>query len=79
MRSRSEIEKTDIFWKHLEYMQRASGELIEAEKTIERIRSSKEFKDAYNYFSVKKNRGFIQDCPKVENGYKVTMLDGRVL
>lgn len=86
MRTRTEIESTEIFWKHLRYIQQVSGELVEAEKKIESIResikeikSSKEFEDAYNYFSVKKNRGFIQDCPKPENGYKVTMLDGRVM
>ena len=57
--------------KHLAVILKAREELIAAEETIKRIRTSKEFLAAKDYFATQQHRGKIKEAPKKSNDYKV--------
>ena len=45
--------------------------LIEAEKTVDEIKHSKEWKTAFQYFQTLYNRGALLERPTQKNGYKI--------
>ena len=63
--------KKDIFNTYYDYMQSVIPELIEAEATISRIKGSKEWKRASNYFKVLYQRGLLKENPCRKNGYYI--------
>ena len=67
-RKEFEIER-----KHLDYINRVAPELIEAEEKVDRIKKSKEWKRAYEYFNILKHRGHIKSKPTKKNGYKIEL------
>lgn len=62
--------------KHVDYFNSVVPELIKAEETITRIKGSKEWKRAYDYFSLCKHRGLLKGRPTKENGYKIELSKG---
>lgn len=70
--------KFEMYQKHIDYLNSVVPELLEAEKTIDRIKGSYEWKRAYNYFSCLKSRGILRTKPTKENGYKLEMTEGFV-
>lgn len=73
------LEDKETFWKHYKVIQKYMDDLIEAEEKVRKIRSEKDFKEAYTYFAVNKMRGLIKDNPKSENRYTLVTNDGKVL
>lgn len=65
------MKDTTTYIKYYEYMQTVRPKLITAEKTIDDIKNSKEWKTAYGYFQTLYNRGQIKERPTKENGYKI--------
>ena len=61
----------EIFQEHYDYMQSVIPTLLEAEQTIDRIKSSKEWKRSFNYFQTLYNRGQLKERPTKANGYKI--------
>ena len=59
------------FEKYYRYMESVSPRLREAEKIISDIKSTEEWKRAYNYFHVLYNRGYLKENPSSKNGYKI--------
>ena len=65
------MNNNSVFLKHYNYMQSVTPTLIEAETTVDRIKHSKEWKMAYQYFQTLYNRGQLKERPTQENGYKI--------
>ena len=59
------------FDKHYEYITSVAPRLIEAEKTVDEIKKSKEWKQAFQYFQTLYNRGQLKERPTQANGYKI--------
>ena len=59
------------FQKHYDYMQSVIPKLIEAERTVDEIKKSKEWKVAFQYFQTLYNRGRLLERPTQANGYKI--------
>ena len=55
----AKVKKFKLEEKHIDYINSIREELINAENTVARIKGSKQWKRAYNYFSVCKHRGLI--------------------
>lgn len=70
--------RTDCYDKYYQYMQTVIPKLLEAENTIKEIKSSYEWKRAFNYFHVLANRGQIKEQPSSKNGYKIERVDNLV-
>jgi len=64
------INKT-TFEKHYDYITGIAPKLIEAERTVDEIKHSKEWKEAYGYFQTLYNRGHLKERPTQKNGYKI--------
>lgn len=62
------------FLKYYNYMESVKPKLITAEKTVEEIKTSKEWKSAFSYFQTLYNRGQIKERPTKKNGYKIEKL-----
>ena len=60
-----------VFEKHYNYMMSVTPKLIEAEKTVDEIKKSKEWKTAFQYFQTLYNRGQLKERPTQANGYKI--------
>ena len=58
---------------HLDYMNRVVPKLLAAEKEVEEIKGSKEWKRHYQYFQTLYNRGQLLERPTKENGYKIEL------
>lgn len=67
-----------VFKSHLMYMENVIPELIEAERKVDEIKKSKEWKRTYNYFKVLHHRGQIEECPNKRNGYKIELVNNYV-
>ena len=65
--------KFEIEQKHIDVINKLTPELIEAEAKVDRIKNSKEWKRAYEYFNVLKHRGHIKTKPTKKNGYKLEL------
>lgn len=59
--------------KHIDYLNKITPELIEAEAKVDAIKNSKEWKRAYEYFNVLQHRGHIKTKPTKKNGYKIEL------
>lgn len=59
--------------KYIDYLNKITPELIEAEAKVDAIKNSKEWKRAYEYFNVLHHRGRIKTKPTKKNGYKLEM------
>lgn len=64
-------KRQDHFQKHYDYMQSVIPRLIEAERTVDEIKHSKEWKTAFQYFQTLYNRGLLTERPTQANGYKI--------
>lgn len=60
-----------LFQKHYDYMTSVTPKLIEAEKIVDEIKHSKEWKTAFQYFQTLYNRGQLLERPTQKNGYKI--------
>ena len=60
-----------LFEKHYNYMMSVTPKLIEAEKVVDDIKHSKEWKTAFQYFQTLYNRGQLAERPTQKNGYKI--------
>ena len=60
-----------LYEKHYNYMMSVIPRLIEAEKTVDEIKHSKEWKTAFQYFQTLYNRGALLERPTQKNGYKI--------
>ena len=65
------MSSKSIFQKHYEYIMSVRPKLIEAEKTVDEIKHSKEWKTAFQYFQTLYNRGQLLERPTQANGYKI--------
>lgn len=72
----AKVKKFKLEEKHIDYINSIREELINAENTVARIKGSKQWKRAYNYFSVCKHRGLIETMPSKKNGYKIELSEG---
>ena len=68
----------NCFEKYYDYMQSVIPRLTEAEKTVNEIKGSKEWKRALNYFHVLYIRGFLKELPSMKNGYHIEKGTGLV-
>ena len=59
------------FKKHYDYITGVAPKLIEAERTVDEIKHSKEWREAYGYFQTLYNRGHLKERPTQKNGYKI--------
>lgn len=69
--------KTKVFKlnkKYVDYLERVKPELIEAEKTVERIKKSYMWQRCNNYFNVLACRGILKTRPTKSNGYTYEVL-----
>lgn len=55
--------------KYVDYLESVREELIEAERKVDSIKKSPEWKACINYFNVLRYRGKIEQIPTKENGY----------
>ena len=67
----AKVKKFTLNQKHIDYFNRVVPELVNAEETVAKIKGSKEWKRAYDYFSLCKHRGLLKTRPTKENGYTV--------
>lgn len=74
----AKTKKFTLDQKHVDYFNKVVPELIEAEKTVARIKGSKEWKRAYDYFGICEHRGLLKVRPTKENGYKIEVSAGVV-
>lgn len=74
----AKVKKFELEKKYVDYFNSVRDELVKAENTVARIKGSKEWKRAYNYFSVCKHRGLIETMPSKENGYKIELSEGTI-
>lgn len=65
------MKDKSVFLKHYNYMKEVTPRLIEAEKTVDEIKHSKEWKAAFQYFQTLYNRGQLKERPTQANGYKI--------
>lgn len=65
--------KTLNFEEHYAYMAKTVPELIAAEKKVDEIKNSAEWKRHYNYFQTLYNRGQLKERPMKCNGYKIEL------
>ena len=72
------VKKFELDQKHVDYFNSVVPELVKAEETVARIKGSKEWKRAYDYFSLCKHRGFLKTRPTKENKYKIELSNGMV-
>lgn len=70
------IEASRAYRKHKETIERYRDELIKAEDTVRRIRDSKEWKLAMNYFALLGSRGYLEERVTFENGYNIKFKEG---
>ena len=56
---------------HYNYMQSVIPRLIEAERIVDEIKSSPQWKRSSNYFKVLYKRGVLKENPTKKNGYKI--------
>ena len=70
------IEVSMAYRRHKETIERYRGELIKAENDVRRIRDSKEWKSAMNYFALLRNRGYLEESVTIENGYNIKFKKG---
>lgn len=61
--------------KYVDYFENIRSELIELESAVEKIKNSKEFKEAYRYFCMNKTRGNIKEAPSKTNGYRIVFYE----
>ena len=57
----------------IDYMNRITPELIQAEKKVDEIKNSKEWKKHYGYCQTLFNRGKLKERPTKANGYKIEL------
>lgn len=65
------MRSKNIYQKHYDYMQSVIPRLIEAERIVDEIKHSKEWKTAFQYFQTLYNRGQLAERPTQANGYKI--------
>lgn len=65
--------------KYVDYLDSTRSELLEAEKTIDRIKKSNEWKACINYFNVLYCRKKIVQAPTKENGYTFKLPENLVV
>ena len=70
----AKVKKFELEKKYVDYFNSVREELVKAEDTVSRIKGSKEWKKAYDYFSVCKHRGLIKTRPTKANGYKIYVI-----
>lgn len=74
----AKVKKFELEKKYVDYFNSVRDELVKAEDTVSRIKGSKEWKKAYDYFSVCKHRGLIKTRPTKANGYRIELSDGTI-
>lgn len=74
----AKVKKFTLDQKHIDYFNSVVPELVKAEETVAKIKGSKEWKRAYDYFSLCKHRGLLKERPTKENGYKIELSEGMV-
>ena len=74
----AKVKKFELDKKHVEYFNKVVPELVKAEETVKRIKGSKEWKRAYDYFSLCKHRGILKTRPTKDNGYLIEQSEGFV-
>ena len=65
------MKSKEKFEFHYNYMQSVIPKLIEAEKIVDEIKNSPEWKRSFNYFQTLYNRGQLKERPTKANGYKI--------
>lgn len=60
-----------VYKKHFDYMMSVTPRLIEAERIVDEIKDSKEWKQSFGYFQTLYNRGQLRERPTKANGYKI--------
>jgi len=63
----------ELFQKHYDYMQSVIPRLLEAERVVDEIKGSYEWKRSFNYFQTLYNRGQLTERPTKKNGYKIEL------
>ena len=66
-----ETAMNKVFKKHYDYMQSVTPKLLEAEKVVDEIKNSYEWKRSFGYFQTLYNRGQLRERPTKANGYKI--------
>ena len=66
-------KKSEAFNEHVKYMESVVPKLIAAEKEIDEIKNSAEWKRHYGYFQTLYNRGQLKERPTKANGYKIEL------
>ena len=59
------------FQKYYDYMQSVTPRLLEAERVVDEIKGSPEWKKAFGYFQTLYTRGQLTERPTKKNGYKI--------
>ena len=67
--------KKGSFEEHYAYMQSVLPRLLKAERIVDEIKNSYEWKRNYNYFQTLYNRGKLAERPMKRNGYKIVRCD----
>lgn len=70
------IEASKAYQKHKATIERYRDKLLKSEATVRRIRDSKEWKLAMNYFALLGNRGYLEERVTFENGYNIKFKEG---
>lgn len=70
------IEASRAYRTHKKTIERYRDELLKSEATVRRIRDSKEWKLAMNYFALLGNRGYLEERVTFENGYNIKFKEG---
>ena len=65
------MKDSATFVKYYQYIESVRPKLIKAEKTVDDIKNSKEWKTAFGYFQTLYNRGQIEERPTKKNGYRI--------
>ena len=68
------MRKIELSKKHVEYFNNVIPGLVKAEDTIDRIKHSKEWNEAINYFNTLVRRGYLKERPTRENNYKIEQM-----
>lgn len=63
---------------HYNYMQSVIPRLTEAERIVDEIKSSPQWKRSSNYFKVLYKRGMLKENPAKKNGYKIKKNDDAI-
>ena len=70
------IESSRAYRRHKATIEKYAEELMKVEGRAKEIRTNSDWKQAMNYFQVLGARGYLEERPTMENGYKVKFKKG---